>query len=86
MWWAPTLAELQASGKVGDHGQLRKDAFKRDTTLTKLVLPEGVTSIEHGSSWGEGVFLGCSSLQELVHHRSKMLVGPLLLLEMVWSN
>jgi hypothetical protein len=45
----PTLADLQAAGKVGDAGLLHNDAFSGDTTLIKLVLPDGVTSIESGT-------------------------------------
>jgi hypothetical protein len=41
------------------HGQLRKDAFRGDETLTKVVLPEGVTSIEAGT------FYFCTRLQEI---------------------
>ena len=62
----PTLAALQASGKVDEHGQLRKDAFSGDETLTKVALPDGVTSIESGGRYGGGAFFGCSSLQEIV--------------------
>ena len=67
--WAPALAALQASGKVDEHGQLRRDAFRDDTidtTLTKVVLPDGVASIEGGGDYGEGAFAGCSSLREIV--------------------
>ena len=61
----PTLADLQAAGKVCDAGLLRNNAFRRDTTLIKLVLPNGVTSIE-GGVVREGAFSGCTSLEEVV--------------------
>jgi hypothetical protein len=62
--WAPTLAELQANGKVDEHGKLRKGACARligrsDGVLTKVVLPEGVTSIDEFS------FQGWSGLHEV---------------------
>ena len=50
--WAPTFAELQAADKVKKHGMLRKGAFAGDATLTKVVLPDGVTSIEGGRMVG----------------------------------
>jgi hypothetical protein len=34
---------------VGPAGQLRKGAFTGDKTLVKVVLPDGVTSIENGA-------------------------------------
>jgi hypothetical protein len=72
--WAPSLAALQALGKVNGAGQLRNDAFSGDTTLTKVVLPDGVTSIEGGQAGGEmpnqdedgGAFNGCTSLSAVV--------------------
>jgi FKBP-type peptidyl-prolyl cis-trans isomerase FklB len=63
--WAPTLAALQASWKVDEHGMLRKGAFAGDKTLIKVVLPGGVTSIEN-SGYNQGAFQGCSSLREIV--------------------
>ena len=70
--WTPSLAHLQASGKVNKYGQLSANAFRdrktfcdfaecteKTLTLTKVVLPEGVTAI------GDYAFRGCSSLQEV---------------------
>jgi hypothetical protein len=53
---------------VDAHGELRKTAFTNSRTLSKLVLPDGVTSIESGcviSGPGAGAFSRCSSLVEI---------------------
>jgi hypothetical protein len=55
----PTLAEREGGWVVG---LLRTDTFRDDTTLIKLVLPDGVTSIE-GGGFREGAFSGCTSLE-----------------------
>jgi hypothetical protein len=51
-----TLAELRAQGKV-DGERLRNSAFANERTLTRIVLPAGITLME-----ASGAFRGCSNL------------------------
>jgi hypothetical protein len=57
----PTLAELRTAGKVSASGQLYSSAYRGNRALTKLVLPDGVTSIENGP-YDQGAFNDCCSL------------------------
>jgi hypothetical protein len=65
--WAPSLAELQTAGKVDEHGQLHNDAFKNEKTITRVILPEGLTSIQNGvdALISTGAFMGCTNLTEI---------------------
>jgi hypothetical protein len=51
-----TFAELQAQDKVTAAGQLSVGAFTDDLTLTRIVLPFGVTSIAEGGWNGSAFF------------------------------
>jgi hypothetical protein len=89
---APTLADLLSAGKVNEHGQLVNDAFMDDTTLIKVVLPDGVTSIEDGA-WDDyedgicyGAFYGCSSLQEVVLPRTCTAIGDYAQYSSFWGQ
>jgi hypothetical protein len=42
------MEELRAAGKVGADGILANDAFSRDASVTRMVLPEGVVGIADG--------------------------------------
>jgi hypothetical protein len=72
--WTPSLAELQAAGKVDESGLLKGGAFRRNTILTRVVLPIGVTSIEDGGS-GEGAFSDSSNLREIVLPNTLTAIG-----------
>jgi hypothetical protein len=77
--WTPTLAELRAADKVNEHGQLCKDAFSGDAsrkfTLTTVLLPEGVTSIEDDCRTYVGAFSGCKRLEAVVLPKTLTVIG-----------
>lgn len=55
-----SLSELTLTGTFADFVEMGSDCFEDCTSLTSLVIPEGVECLEYG------LFEGCTSLEEVV--------------------